>query len=295
MTGAVAAPATIAGLDQVTTIESNTPAVTPAPAAPQGDQPAQQDRPRDEQGRFLPKEGEPAADKTDTAAPEAGAQAGQDAGLTPRQVRNRERWNEMRSRIRDLEGQVQQFRQQAETKWQAAQKPLDPQQFASDAEYQAALSAQYMRRELAQDDLQQAAAVRQQAQATREQALDANVDSYRERIPDIDVIFKQPREGGPIVSDAMAAVIYESDAGPLIAYHLAKNPDEARRISTMPPLAAARALGRLEADLSMPGRKISAAPKPLQTLNGAAQIDSKDPAKMDMKEFEGWFMKEKGF
>ncbi len=50
-------------------------------------------------------------------------------------------------------------------------------------------------------------------------------------------------------SETMADAIQDSDAGPALAYHLARNPDEAARIAALSPLGQVRALGRIEAGL----------------------------------------------
>ncbi len=52
------------------------------------------------------------------------------------------------------------------------------------------------------------------------------------------------------ISEAMHVSIFESERGPEIAYHLAKQPDEAARIAKLGPLAAAREIGKIEAKLS---------------------------------------------
>lgn len=54
---------------------------------------------------------------------------------------------------------------------------------------------------------------------------------------------------GHDLSTAMAQAIAESDEGPALAYHLAKNPAVSAQIAMMSPLGAARELGRIEARL----------------------------------------------
>lgn len=58
------------------------------------------------------------------------------------------------------------------------------------------------------------------------------------------------------VSAAVEEALLTSEHGPAIMYQLAKRPDELARISALPPLAAAREIGRLEAQASS-----TAAPK----------------------------------
>lgn len=73
---------------------------------------------------------------------------------------------------------------------------------------------------------------------------------------------------------AMLEVIATSERGPEIAVHLSKHLDEAHRISTLSPVAAAAALVRIEAGLSapaaQPAKPVSKAPAPPATLAAAA-------------------------
>jgi hypothetical protein len=73
------------------------------------------------------------------------------------------------------------------------------------------------------------------------------------------------------MSHAMRAAIVESEVGPKLAYHLAKNPAVAERIASLPPAAANRELGRLEAALITRSPKtattpVSKAPEPIRPI-----------------------------
>jgi hypothetical protein len=89
----------------------------------------------------------------------------------------------------------------------------------------------------------------------------------------------------------MAEVINSSPVSHELAYHLAKNTDESRRIAALPPLAAARELGRLEAKLtSGPTAKprISTnAPEPIRPIAGdkATAVINKELDEMTTAEF----------
>ena len=106
------------------------------------------------------------------------------------------------------------------------------------------------------------------------QILDAQAESMRETIPDIDVIFKQPHEGGPWVTPRMADALTHIENGALVAYHLAKNPAESRRLADLSnsnPNAALIELGRIAAKVSSaPTKRISQAPSPVQTVSGGS-------------------------
>jgi hypothetical protein len=53
----------------------------------------------------------------------------------------------------------------------------------------------------------------------------------------------------------MAEVIADSEDGPAVAYYLGKNPEAAAAIAQLPPSAAARELGKLEARLAFEREK----------------------------------------
>ncbi len=86
--------------------------------------------------------------------------------------------------------------------------------------------------------------------------------------------------------DARMAIV-ESDVGPALLYHLAKHPEEAERIADLSPLRQIAELGKLEAKVSMPAKKTTSAPAPASTTSGG-RTASKDPSKMDQKEYEDY-------
>lgn len=79
--------------------------------------------------------------------------------------------------------------------------------------------------------------------------------------------------------------IVESEVGPALLYHLAKNTDEAERIAELSPLRQVAELGKLEAKVSMPAKKTTSAPAPASTTSGG-RTASKDPSKMNQEEYE---------
>lgn len=68
-------------------------------------------------------------------------------------------------------------------------------------------------------------------------------------------------------SPVMERVIKTSDVGPAILYHLAKNPDECKRIFALAPADALRAMGRLEA-------KVEIEVEALKAVNGKKGTES---------------------
>lgn len=89
-------------------------------------------------------------------------------------------------------------------------------------------------------------------------------------------------------SATMHDCIVDSEHGPEIMYHLAQNEPEAARIAKLPPLAAARAMGVLEARLSKPETPVKPAaaaekplPRPAKAVGGGhapQSVDLNDPA-----------------
>ncbi len=140
---------------------------------------------------------------------------------------------------------------------------------------------------LDQRDQKRDATQRAEAQATTWQQRAA---AAKESLPDFERVLSEST--APMTKD-MAEVLRDSEHGPALAYHLAKNPAEAERIARLSPLAAARELGRIEATLSAPKapaaapKKVTSAPTP-PTPIGAGRSSEGDPAKMSYKDYEAW-------
>lgn len=86
-------------------------------------------------------------------------------------------------------------------------------------------------------------------------------DDFAEVIKDADVK----------ISGVMVEAIADSEAGPQLINHLARNSEEAERIAGLSPAAQLRAIGRLEAQLSTPAKpkpKTSTAPAPAKPVGG---------------------------
>ncbi|POR42566.1 hypothetical protein [Methylobacterium sp. V23] len=122
-----------------------------------------------------------------------------------------------------------------------------------------------------------AQASRSQAQA-REAAIEAfhdRMDDAREAIPDFDKVVKAAanRDVKPHVEE----LIVESEKGGLLAYYLAKTPAELARLNGMSPIQAAKAVGALEARLTLAKpKKATQAPAPAKPVAGGAAPSSPD-------------------
>lgn len=179
-----------------------------------------------------------------------------------------------------------------------APKPT-PDKFNDYADYVEALTEwkaeQKVTEALSKRDQQQAERAQQTAQQAKAQTFAERQQAARTAIPDYDEVMSAAADVriAPHVHEALL----DSKHGPAIAYHLAKNPDEAERLSTLPPLAAARELGRLEASLAKSAppqgaaapalKPVSKAPAPIKPI-GAGTTTNQDPARMSMDEYAKW-------
>jgi hypothetical protein len=104
-------------------------------------------------------------------------------------------------------------------------------------------------------------------------------------IPDFEKVIRDARDAP--VAPHVAMQVLESEKGPLLQYHFAKNPDALERLNRMTAMQAAREIGRLEASLSIPRpRTKTAAPAPDSPVRGAAA--SKPSSITNFKDFEKW-------
>jgi hypothetical protein len=96
------------------------------------------------------------------------------------------------------------------------------------------------------------------------------------------------------ITAVMAETIQSSDVGPDVAYYLGSNPNEATRISRLPPILQAKEIGRIEANLvSNPQvKKSSSAPTPISPVtarhNGSANFDTTDPRSIKTMTTSEW-------
>lgn len=141
----------------------------------------------------------------------------------------------------------------------------------------------------------QAVAKRLEADSTRKVA-ETRAQTFAERqvqaratMPDYDEVV-----GGSDtpIANHVGEVILESDLGPQLAYHFAKNPDVLMRLNSMSPTAAAREIGRLEATLSAkpavpaaPTKKVSNTPAPAGTLGTQGRATTPALQNLSMEEY----------
>lgn len=132
------------------------------------------------------------------------------------------------------------------------------------------------------------------ATTARAETFEERVSQARSRMSDFDtVVGKSSVE----VASHIRESILDSDRGPELAYHLAKHPQEAQRLSSMHPLQAARELGRLEASFDTPApaepaepaaaaRPVTNAPPPTRPAASGRTAPTTDPRRMSVDEIK---------
>jgi hypothetical protein len=167
--------------------------------------------------------------------------------------------------------------------------PPDPSRFGGyTPQYWAAVNGYEARKGVAEQQMWQEQSEAQAREAARLEAVAASYAakqaSAREEMPDYDkVVASAP----PIkMNEELRLLLLESDQTARLEYHLAKNPKKLAEINRMSPREAARAIGRLEAQLSnsAPNRSTQA-PAPIAPVRGGAAGPAKSLAQMSMDEY----------
>jgi hypothetical protein len=136
--------------------------------------------------------------------------------------------------------------------------------FGTHAEYVKALTRHYAAEALKESQTQQTSETVKAQAAKAQQEFKARQEAFKAATPDFDEVLADADD--LIVSNAVIAEIVESEHGPELQYYLAKNPDEAKRLSGLAPLALAREVGKIESRFTTseekPASKVTGAPPP---------------------------------
>lgn len=187
-----------------------------------------------------------------------------------RQEAERERTarQELENKVRELEARTQPVKEPTEPD----PKPK-PEQFSDMFEYAEALSEWTADKRIKEEKAKEAV---QRVEQERRKVMDTwaqRISDFRSKTPDFDEMIQS---ADVAVSNDVRDAIFESDAGPQILYHLAENPDVAKKLSGLTPISALRMIGRLEAKLEAPSEKretavkTSKAPPPINPIKGTA-------------------------
>ncbi len=253
---AAAAPASAAATD-ASTVDTST---TTAPAGEEGST-QQEDQARDDKGQF-----------------KSGTQKRIDALIFQRHQAERE---------------AAYWKQQAQAATPApAPKPTD---FATDDDYEDAMQQHRIdtgvSRGMSKTAEQHAERFSQQAQSAAAETYQQRVTEVAARIPDWkEVVGKSDAPLSPALREAL----FDSEKGPELVYHLAKNPAEAERLNAMNVRQMDREIGRLESTFGTkpapqpPAARTTSAPAPIKPGSPASAPANTDPNKMDQASFEAW-------
>jgi hypothetical protein len=215
-----------------------------------------------------------AENEGEASAPEpTGDKSGDDAAAEKPRKKHwaHDRIDELTRQRREAERQAEYWRARAEAK----SSDLD----SLDYEEQIAERVSARQRKEMADSA--ADAVRSVAQ----QVFEARESLIRERYTDYDTVARNPAVQ---ITPSMAEVIFDSEHGPELAYHLGKNPAEAAKIAALPAIRQAAELGRLEAKISAPKAQPKQPPAPVQPVSAIAAGGQKAPGEMSMSEYIKW-------
>lgn len=232
-----------------------------------------------------PKEGDGA---TEAAVSETGVDVGveepknethensEEPKKKPGSQRNRDKWLEEREQRIRLEERLKILESQNAKPATAnsGPKPPDPDQFETMGDYHKAMTRWIDERDEWREQERKRQSESQKAEEefkARSRNWDKKLSEARKKFDDFDEVIDQNLP----ISQAMQDSLIESDYGAEIGYFLAKNPDEAVRISELPPLAAAREIGKIEASIaksqSKPN-KTTQAPAPISPVSATRVV-----------------------
>lgn len=160
----------------------------------------------------------------------------------------------------------------------------DPNAFNTQAEYLEARDAWLLKTFEANLEAKAAKTKAETEKQTKAQTWSEKVEAAKSRYADLVEVLNVP-----FATPVMQEALIDADNGVDVAYYLAKNLNEAKKIAAMGPIAAAREIGKIEARLAPPpapkaaARTTSAPPPPTPvSARGTANID---PAKMSDAEW----------
>jgi len=259
------------------------------------------DKPRGEDGKFVKTEdgAEVKTDKAATAVDEdeedkdlperVRKQIGKKHRLMKEAEETARQWWEQKTaaekRAEAAETRLKQL-ESGDTKTKVSGEP-DPKDFKTNAEYIDAMveyKFEKKEREAEQRRYEQGQQKLQAEFVDRLNAVRKEISDFDEVVGDADID----------VVPHIASYIAESELGPKLGYHFAKNPDELERIQKLSPIKGIAELGKLELKLEKkPEAKaeeakpvnVSKAPSPITTVaSDSKTVVNKDPAKMSFQE-----------
>lgn len=129
------------------------------------------------------------------------------------------------------------------------------------------------------------------AEASQRERLADLIEDHNERIqaakaalPDWDAVMSRPPVA--VLRQDLVPYVLDSEQSALLQYHLTANPRDTERLNRLPPIEAARELGRIEARLSLPKpNRATQAPTPVTAPRGTV---SPTPRIRTQSDYEKW-------
>jgi hypothetical protein len=221
----------------------------------------------------------------------AGAGDGETQAQQPAEGDGKPRpWTRRDARIEQLLGDnraMRGFAERALTEKQELEKRAlvmpRPEDFRSDADYMQAVANQAVAKARVEYADSQAKLAAERAAAAAQEAWAERTAHFRAHVPDFDAVVHSPDLNiTPIMADALR----ESDLGAEVAYFLGKNPNEAARIASLPPVSQATAIARLETRVGKTSTPATKAPPPAETaLKGKSGGAGKSLEDMSFEEY----------
>jgi hypothetical protein len=158
-----------------------------------------------------------------------------------------------------------------------------PENYRAPEDYTRAVAEQAVREVGAEILARQASQAQEIAARAAEDAWAESTADFRRKAPDFEAVAHNPNL---TVRPVMADAIRESSRGAEIAYYLGKNPAEAARIASLPPVSQATAIARLETRVGGAAQApVSRAPEPVSTLSGRSGSAGKRLEDMNFEEY----------
>ena len=169
-----------------------------------------------------------------------------------------------------------------------SEKDFPDDYLAFDRSHRAWSTRQAVKQVLSEENQEKADLKRKDAFRDAALAYDERLDEIKTKIPDFDEVVAKLK--GTQVPMRLLDELVQSEKGPLLTYHLAKNPDKLQELSELSGAALAREIGRLEGSVRLPPSKGKTnAPNPPTHLRGNANVQV-DPRKGpdDMDSYVAW-------
>lgn len=199
--------------------------------------------------------------------------------------------NEAKRKAEELEAKLREWQERQPEPSAARPKPEDFQDYDAYVEALADWKAEEKARKLRDELKAESEKTRAKTEADRRmEAFRAAESKFRATVQDYDEAILDAQDTP--MTQVMFDVILESEVGPNLLYHLAKNPDEAERIAHLSPARQAAEIGKLEDKLAQqlkdpPKPKASNAPPPVNPVRarGSASTPRLDDPNLSMEEY----------